>query len=383
MPVSVCHEQPVTRTVIDPPREPAWAERKRSKRRVLIAVLYITLAMALAGAASFAALQHLTILPLDTAITTLPQTSIIAGEPGRVGEIYVNEGDRVVAGQPLFRIDSEAAAKEVEELRRAVRTAEIELASAESRRDGEESKRRMHESISRNQLEIADARIRALEVQRELAGAELRRLTQLFEHGLTSRSLFEAQQALVKEKEALLLQAQGERRIAESSVQTTGAGLFFSGNYLVGNLTETVAECRAAEERLKVAQSALSEALGRDTWRVYRAPFGGVVGAATKPVGIAVERGTEVLLLRPPAGPVYVDALLTAAEATQVRAGMQGTGFVPATGKTYPLTVVSVESRPQDSRLFARLAPTGVTSDDTRIFEPNLAVQVRLKKPLM
>src|SRR5688572_31924760 len=112
MPVSVCHETPGTRTVIDPPREPAWAERKRSRRRVLIAILYITLAIGLAGGASFVSLQHLTTLPLDMAVTRVAQTAIIAGESGRIEQIYVNEGDRVVAGQPLFRIDSEMAAKE-------------------------------------------------------------------------------------------------------------------------------------------------------------------------------------------------------------------------------------------------------------------------------
>ncbi len=374
-------DRPVTRTVIDPPREPVWAEQKRTGRRIAIAMFYITLAIGLACAASFVALQHVTILPLDSAATVVPQSAITTGEAGKIAEIYVNEGDRVSAGQPLFRIDSESAAKEIETMRSAVHTAEIELAQAVSRRDGEENKRRMYESISRDQLKIADARIRAIEVQRDLAEAELRRVAQLFEHGLTSRSLFDAQQAAVKEKDALLEQAQGERRIAESSVETTHAGLFFSGNYLVGDLTQLAAECKSAEERVKAAQAALTEALARETWRVYRSPFSGVVGAAMKPVGIAVERGSEVLLLRPP-GTVYIDALLTPTEAAQVHTGMQGTGFVSATARTYALTVVSVDSRPQDSRTFARLALTGVSTDETNSIQPNLAVQVRLNKGL-
>jgi HlyD family secretion protein len=78
--------------------------------------------------------------------------------PGRVAEVYVEEGDRVDAGEALARLDIDALALQVEQSRAALASAEAQLAQLRSAPRSEE-------------IEQAQANLRAAEAQLDAAEA--------------------------------------------------------------------------------------------------------------------------------------------------------------------------------------------------------------------
>jgi len=394
-------DRPVTKVPLTAANEPASVQRKRTFRRIAVSSLYTLLGLAVIGYAALTIAGLLMRVNVDTAVTSVPIEQIVSMDIGIIGELYAQPGAEVRAGQPLFRVDNELTARNMEIALQGVKTAELEVRQAQVMVEQEQTKLRSYQSISNNQLDVAGARITALTADREEARTALERARKLVEEGLISRQLFDVEVATLAKREALVQQALAEQKISTSSNQTTNAGYFFTGNFLVGDLNTRKAEETSARERLKLAEAALKDAQKHESRRIYRAPFAAVVMRVFKSAGMTVDRGEALVVLRRAGEQAHVDAYLTQDEAARLSAGSRGVAFIAATGKRYAVEVVSIDrtagflkdiqtpklQQPQygwrniqDRSAYAKLAFTGVSAVELASISPGLPVHLSMPK---
>src|SRR5215470_2960481 len=115
--------------------------------------------------------------------------------PGRIEEIYVNPGDQVTKGKPLVRIDptqlqsnqeaqwaaTQASLNDVQNARNAVNQAQQGLVVAEAA-----------VAAARQQVVAAQTNVDRAQVDVNTASRELKRVTELIEAGVASRSDYDA-----------------------------------------------------------------------------------------------------------------------------------------------------------------------------------------------
>jgi putative peptide zinc metalloprotease protein len=230
---------------------------------------------------------------------------------GLVERVYVDEGDRVRAGDVLVRlsdrdyraelgkVDAEIAEKRatLRMLRAGPRREEIELTRDEVQTAitrQEHAARRFEEAgrIRGTRLSKSQAAVRAAQERLQFKRAELRRFTELFANGLVSQKQLDESQheVAVEEKELETAEAElqivsaddlGETRqdlaVSRKQVDEAGGKLKL---LLAGSRPEAVEATEAAIARLEAQRHFLSEQV-RLTAIV--SPTSGVVGAVGPP----------------------------------------------------------------------------------------------------
>jgi HlyD family secretion protein len=133
--------------------------------------------------------------------------NIGANAMGRITNIYVKEGDMVRKGQILARLESIQAQAEVEATRAGISTAEAESAASEA------NVRSIDEAIATN-----EATLNRVKAEAERARIEFERGQRLYRENLVARAeidqrttVYNAQQAAVKEAEARILQFKAQK----------------------------------------------------------------------------------------------------------------------------------------------------------------------------
>lgn len=395
-------DRPVTKVALTATNEPVAVQRKRSIRRLAVSAIYVLIGLGVAAYALLTVAGLLMRVTVDTAVTSMPLEQVVSMDVGTIAELYIQPGAEVRAGQALFRVDNEVTARNVEAARQEVKSAEVDLREAQSRTEQEKNKLHAYQSISNNQVEVAGAKITALIAERDEARSELERAKKLVQEGLISKQTYDIHVATLAKREALVQQAMAEEKIRVSSnTQTTSAGYFFSGNFLVGDLNARLAEEASARERLKLAQTALQQAQQHESRRIYRAPFAGTVMRVFKSAGMTVDRGENLVVLRRNGQNLHIDAYLTQDEAARMATGSRGVAFISATGQRYAVEVVSVDRtagflkdmqtpklqqsqfgwrNTQDRSAYVRLAFTGVTPAQLAAIEPGLPVHLSIPR---
>ncbi len=336
-------DRPVTKTPISVPAAGSAVPRKHTIRRFVVAFIYLVVGLVLAGYTFLTVAGLVMRVNVETAVTSAPLEQVVSMDIGTIRELNVQPGAEVQAGQQLFRVENETTIRAVEAARQEIQSAEIDVRQTHSATESERAKLATYQSISKDQLEAGVARINALVAVRDEARAEAERAKQLYDYRLVSKQVYDAQQATVVKHDANVQQAIADQRIAENTVQTVNKGYFFSGNFLVGDLATRIAEEDAAQDKLKVAQAALGDALKHESQRVYRAPFQAVVMRVFKSSGMTVDRGENLMVLRRKGESAYIDAYLTQEEAGLVGTGTRAVAFIPARGKRYQAEVIAVD----------------------------------------
>lgn len=394
-------DRPVTKLTVAPPSEMPLTGRKRVARRFLIAACYLVAGILVARYALLIMSRLWTQVTVETAVTSLQLEQVVSTDAGAIQELTVKPGDQVKAGQMLLRVDSELADRQAELAQQTLRSAEIDLTAATDAVLQERTKLTAYHAISRDQLEGAAARVRQLGAEKEQAKSEFDRVQKLWDNGVISRQAYEAGKAQAEKIEAELDQALAEQKVLTNSSQTTDAGFFFSGNFLVGDLQTRLAEEQAARERVALARLGCENAMRHVASREYRAPFPAVVMRVFKTAGMTVERGEAIVVLRRSEEQAYIDAFLTQEEAGRVGIRTRGTAFIPAQGKRYSVEVQAIDRtsgflkeiqtpklqqpqfgwrNPQDRSALVKLVFVGVSGDELRAMPPGLPVTLTIPR---
>lgn len=123
--------------------------------------------------------------------------------PGRVESLKVKEGQAINAGDLIVRISSE----------------EIEARIEQARAQVDASSHRIHQA--RESLKRGEADVKEAKSQRDLAGSDYDRYSDLIKKGLVSRSEFDVAEARLKSSGARLEAAKKGREEARAAYETT------------------------------------------------------------------------------------------------------------------------------------------------------------------
>jgi HlyD family secretion protein len=245
------------------------------------------------------------------------ETAVGVQAAGIVERLFVQEGDRVAAGQRLAILKNDVAEAQVALAEAALRTARAQLTlAARGALPSELAAARARVQQARAQLgqqraalgqaEQAAAQARAqlqlLEEERDLAALQLWRSTELLQQELIARSEHDeartrarvaeervtAQRHAISVAEAFVESTRGAMAAAEANVLAQEAGL---RTLEAGARPEDVA---VARERIQEAEEALRVARRQALEAVVTAPFDGVVTRITAEVGQTV--GTQGVL---------------------------------------------------------------------------------------
>ncbi len=216
-------------------------------------------------------------------VQPIRQVNVSPREAGRLAELLVDQGDEVVAGQVLARMDYGDLASGIRQAQARIQELQARLAEVQA---GERPQ----------VIAAAQARVEAARSQVDLAQKELERIQALVQEGVVARS--ELDQRLAR-----LEQAQADLQAAQQELERLQAGS------RPETLQQIQAQIAQAQAELAQRQSRLAEA-------EIRAPFSGVVVQRFAEVGSFVTPTT----VAPEATAASSSSILTLAQGIEVRA---------------------------------------------------------------
>ena len=199
------------------------------------------------------------------------EVKISSDVSGEIVELYVEEGDSVVAGQLLCKVDPDTYKSMVERGEATVNSSKAQVANSAS-------------GIARSQAQLiqAQAQLEQIKSQVENQSGIHNRNVLLHKEGVISQADFE-------NSEAALKQLQANVRSTEANVKTAEA-----------NVESAEQSKKAAEFTVKSSQASLKEMVTSLKRTTIYAPMGGIVSALNieqgeRVVGTAQMSGTEIM----------------------------------------------------------------------------------------
>lgn len=177
-------------------------------------------------------------------VQPIRQVNVSPRESGRLAELLVDQGDEVVAGQLLARMDYGDLASGIRQAQARIQELQARLAEQQA---GERPQ----------VIAAAQARVDAARSQVDLAQRELERIQALVQAGVVARSELD-------QRSARLEQAQADLRAAQQELE----------RLQLGSRPETLQQIQA---QIAQAQAELAQRQSRLAEAEVRAPFSGVV----------------------------------------------------------------------------------------------------------
>jgi HlyD family secretion protein len=179
-------------------------------------------------------------------------------EPGRIGELYIEEGDRVTKGQVIARMESDRIQVEVKQYQAMVQKAQANLAQV---RAGNRP-----EAIAAAQARVATAQANVAMAQTKLkrAQAEKQRNQSLVQQGVITVNAFEEFASQETEAQASLAAELAQLAEQQQNLAETKKG----------SRVEEIAQAAAAVAEAEAQLASVQIQLNKTT---VRAPFGGII----------------------------------------------------------------------------------------------------------
>jgi membrane fusion protein (multidrug efflux system) len=230
--------------------------------------------------------------------------------PGKLVEVEVGEGDKVEAGEVLFRLDARDIEAQITAVEARIPTLEAQVHVAEAQQTKAESGTRPE------QIRVAQAAVHRLETAADGAAAELDRARKLFTAGAgTQQAVANAQtrsdlaaRSLDEARERLRLLRHGTR---SEDIDAADAGL------------------EAAHAAVAAAKAERDRARLNLEHTVVKAPFDGVVVRTWREAGENASPASPVVTLLEPQS-LHVNANIEETDLSEVHEGDQATMEVDA-----------------------------------------------------
>ncbi len=264
-------------------------------------------------------------------VQPIRQVNVSPRESGRLAELLVDQGDEVVAGQVLARMDYGDLASGIRQAQARIQELQARLAELQA---GERPQ----------VIAAAQARVDAARSQVRLAQRELERIQTLVQQGVVARS--ELDQRLAR-----LEQAQADWQAAQQELERLRSGS------RPETLQQIQAQIAQAEAELAQRQSRLAEA-------EIRAPFSGVVVQRFAEVGSFVTPTTAAS----DATAASSSSILALAQGIEVRAEVPEAQIAQVrVGQPVEIRALAYPDRVVQGRV-KRIAPATVVVREVTVF---------------
>ncbi|MFM2313091.1 MAG: hypothetical protein RLZZ04_2367 [Cyanobacteriota bacterium] len=192
------------------------------------------------------------------AVQAIRTNNLSPDEPGRIAELYIEEGDRVTQGQVIARMESDRLQAEVKQYQAMVQKAQANLAQVKA---GSRP-----EAIAAAQARVAteQANVAMAQAKLQRTQAEKRRNQVLVQQGVITVNAFEEFASQETEAQASLAAALAQLAEQQQNLESTQRGS------RVEEIAQAAAEVAEAEAQLASVQIQLNKT-------TVRAPFGGII----------------------------------------------------------------------------------------------------------
>jgi len=200
---------------------------------------------------------------------------------GTLTKLFVDEGDRVKAGQLLFELDSSTAAAELTVAKANVKPAEARLALAKA-----QLSKALHGPRSA-EIRIALAARDSAEARADLAESDWKRTKQLVDQNAIADAEGQKSQTAWENAKRDLDEAQDKLKLLRSGTR-------------IEDIEAARANVALAEADVTAAQATVKQAEIRLALYQMHAPFAGIVARRWREVGTMLSPGTPVVTLLDP-----------------------------------------------------------------------------------
>jgi HlyD family secretion protein len=208
------------------------------------------------------------------------EVNISSKAPGRVLEICCNEGDAVVKGGIVVKLESDELAASVKQAEAGTARAEAEIKVSESAIEGARANIQGVEADIRN----AEAEVERTKVDMEEAEREMKRATSLFAEEIVTQEYYEKALAGYNSSAALHESSKAKYSSAVSKLRSASA-----------QLNTSISQLTAAQKGLKEAEANLLYQQSRFSDTVIAAPISGTVVFKAFEAGETVSPGVAVM----------------------------------------------------------------------------------------
>jgi HlyD family secretion protein len=242
------------------------------------------------------------------------ETVVGAQAAGIVETLYVDEGDRVTAGQALAMLKRDVAEARVAQAEQALNTARAELAQVQSRplrseveaaaeqvRQAQAQLAQQRVAVQQAQQSVAQSRAQLQQLQAELnlAATQLERSAALLDRNFISRAEYDQAQTQYRVTEQRVAAAEKAVEVAQANVRAAQAGIqaaqanvkVLEARLRTVQTGATPEEIEVARQRVAEAEHALRVARQQVQEAVVTAPFAGIITAINAELGQPV--GTQ------------------------------------------------------------------------------------------
>lgn len=317
--------------------------RNQFLRRAWMSAIYWGAGLALGAMIVTVMYFHFFRLDLEYSVVSLPLYPVVSQDVGRCAELLVREGDVVKAGQPLLRLEDDVLTRDLELAELQLASSKSDLATGESRVAKEQEKLALYEHITKAKLASNTAQVDSYTRQLEANKTILDRELTLMNNAVGAVQVVNQTQARVAELEGLLLHAQAEKRIAETSLDALKHGSFYDQRHLVGDMSQYEVNLADARQRIRLAEQRVTQTRDRVKRLTYLAPFDGKVVKLMKAPGSVTNRGEVLVVVEKVDDKPVIDAFVTQDEANTLRLGGKAAVWVPALNRSFNATVVKID----------------------------------------
>jgi HlyD family secretion protein len=207
------------------------------------------------------------------AVQAIRTNNLSPDEPGRIAELYIEEGDRVAKGQVIARMESDRLQAQVKQYQAMVQKAQANLAQVKA---GSRP-----EAIAAAQARVATAQANVAMAQAKLkrTQAEKRRNQVLVQQGVITVNAFEEFASQETEAQASLAAVLAQLAEQQQNLAETQRGS------RVEEIAQAAAEVAEAEAQLASVQIQLNKT-------TVRAPFAGIITRRYAETGDYVDSST-------------------------------------------------------------------------------------------
>ena len=343
------------REFVGPAPAPAPAPPKAGKRRIVLPIFLVLLA--LGGGWAFKNWRYgRSHASTDNAAVDGHLVPVLAKAAGYVQAVNVKDNDHVAADSLLVRIDPA-------EYQAHVAQAEADLAAAQAAAGGAGASGQAQAMVEQaaGQRASLDAQIIAARANEAKAKADLTRMEDLAGKQIVSRQVLDGARAAAEAASANVIALQR---------QTTAAG---------GTVASARAGVRLATAREQSAQAARSLAALQLSYTRVPAPVSGIVSRKQVEPGQLVQIGQPLLTIVADTG-VFVTANFKETQLASIRVGQAAEVDVDAYGGEKATGCVESLSAATGSK-FALLPPDNATGNFTKVVQ-RVPVRIRVTKGL-
>ncbi|MBW4510742.1 MAG: HlyD family secretion protein [Scytonematopsis contorta HA4267-MV1] len=234
--------------------------------------------------------QLLSYMEIKSAVLSKSTEAIVSTKLGTLSQVYVREGMKVKAGQPLLKIQDQEIAQfvvenkihnqdakyrdevnnidavarnkkdnidrltqKIELSRLELNEAKIELQKAEVLKEKEIEKLKLSQTITQNQLKSVRVKIKGLTVEYQTAKNYQDRMTALAKEGAVSQQVLDSANSKFAQADSALQTAKFELQTAQTAVVSAKNGHFYDGRQFVGELGNLIANVKEWQEGLQLS----------------------------------------------------------------------------------------------------------------------------------